>query len=208
MLITVRLDADDFAAALPELLSIYAAAMGYTPSVAHTRKPLWLDHSRRMGFRCVVALDPSLSPGTDEHRPTAAGSAHSEGAAQQAISAAQLNTVVGFCYGYRGALGQWWWGEVARGLGSPANPWLADYFELTELHVRPECQGHGTGETLLRTLVAPAPQRTVLLSTPEGDNRAWRLYRRLGFVDVLRNFLFSGDSRPFAVLGRSLPLDD
>ena len=37
--------------------------------------------------------------------------------------------------------------------------------------------------------------------------RAWRLYRRVGFVDVLRNYRFNGDPRPFAVLGRPLPLD-
>jgi hypothetical protein len=50
---------------------------------------------------------------------------------------------------------------------------------------------------------------TVLLSTPEADeqrSRAWRLYRRFGFADVLRHFLFPGDERPFAILGRPLPL--
>ena len=41
----------------------------------------------------------------------------------------------------------------------------------------------------------------MLLSTPEADeqtSRAWRLYRRFGFVDVLRDFHFPGDERPFA----------
>ena len=51
----------------------------------------------------------------------------------------------------------------------------------------------------------------MLLSTPEHlprpPSRAWQLYRRLGFVDVLREHRFAGDSRLFAVLGRSLPLD-
>ena len=49
----------------------------------------------------------------------------------------------------------------------------------------------------------------VLLSTPEinGEaNRAWRLYRRLGFTDIIRGYHFAGDPRPFAILGRSLPL--
>ena len=53
------------------------------------------------------------------------------------------------------------------------------------------------------------PEARVLLSTPEvaaEANRAWRLYRRLGFTDVLRDFHFAGDSRPFAVLGAKLPL--
>lgn len=181
---TAPLDAQSFTAALPELLTIYASAMGYAPSTARARTPLWLDHAHRIGFRCMIA------PHVDED--------------PRRESTADID---GFAYGYRGAIGQWWFGEVARGLGGADNPWLTDYFELTELHVRPECQGRGTGEALLRALVAPAPNRTVLLSTPEGENRAWRLYRRLGFVDVLRDFLFTGDSRPFAVLGRGLPLN-
>ena len=85
-----------------------------------------------------------------------------------------------------------------------------DYFELTELHVRPDAQGGGLGEGLLRALLAGTDRRHVLLSTPEHGprpaGRAWRLYRRLGFRDVLRDHLFTGDARPFAVLGRELPL--
>ena len=49
----------------------------------------------------------------------------------------------------------------------------------------------------------------MLLSTPEinGEaNRAWRLYRRLGFTDVIRGYHFAGDPRAFAILGRALPL--
>lgn len=172
------LDAERFAAALPDLLAIYAAAMGYDRAAAAARSPLWLDHSQRAGFRCVIAVSPAV-----------------EG-----------SELAGFAYGYHGAAGQWWFGEVARGLGSPCHPALQDYFELTELHVRPALQGRQTGERLLRALLEPVTSRAVLLSTPEGENRAWRLYRRLGFTDVLRNFLFRGDGRPFAVLGRPLPL--
>jgi ribosomal protein S18 acetylase RimI-like enzyme len=188
-----------FAAALPELLDIYVTAMGYPNGTGRARSPLWLDHSHRPGFRCVVAVDASSPSGGDVARAAeAATPSASAGAA----------TIAGFGYGYLGAAGQWWFDEVARGLGGPDNPWLADYFELTELHVRPTSQGRGTGEALLRALLAPVAARSVLLSTPEGVSRAWRLYRRLGFVDVLRDFRFTGDSRPFAVLGRALPLDD
>ncbi len=80
---------------------------------------------------------------------------------------------------------------------------------MTELHVHPSAQGHRLGERLLRRLLADRPERGVLLSTPEvseEDNRAWRLYRRTGFRDVVRHFTFAGDRRPFAVLGRGLPL--
>jgi len=104
--------------------------------------------------------------------------------------------------------------EVRRGLGVRAGgtpPWLTDYFELTELHVRPDAQARGQGEALLRALLDGADGARVLLSTPEHDplppSRAWRLYRRTGFRDVLRRHRFTGDSRPFAVLGRELPLE-
>jgi putative membrane protein len=53
----------------------------------------------------------------------------------------------------------------------------------------------------LRLLLGMASAKTTLLSTPEADeatSRAWRLYRRFGYVDVVRNFLFPGDHRPFA----------
>ncbi len=115
--------------------------------------------------------------------------------------------VVGFAYGYTGAPGQWWHDEVTRGLAPAMGArWLHDAFELCELHVSPAHQGHGIGHELLVRLLDGCPQQTVVLSTPEGQSRAWRLYRRLGFVDVRRHHCFAGDDREFAVLGRRLPL--
>lgn len=174
-----RLDANEFQARSPELLAVYVAAMRYPDGTAEARAKLWVEHSRRTGFSCVIAVD--------DH-----------------------DTVHGLAYGYRGLPGQWWHTEVRRGLlAQPAAPtaWLDDYFELTELHVRPASQGGGIGEAMLRDLLADRTEQVVLLSTPEGDNRAWKLYRRTGFADVLRRHRFSGDPRPFAVLGRRLPLD-
>jgi ribosomal protein S18 acetylase RimI-like enzyme len=65
------------------------------------------------------------------------------------------------------------------------------------------------GEALTRRLLSDRPEAHVLLSTPEiseEPNRAWRLYRRLGFTDIIRGYHFSGDQRAFAILGRALPL--
>ena len=146
-------------------------------------------------------------PGTAEAR-IALWAEHSHRADFRCVIAADPEgAALTVAYGYRGGPGQWWNSEVARGLGELGQGWLADYFELTELHVRPDAQGHGLGEGSLRLLLSQAVGRYVLLSTPEGENRAWRLYRRVGFVDVLRNYHFTGDPRPFAVLGRTLPLD-
>ena len=63
--------------------------------------------------------------------------------------------------------------------------------------------------SLARRLLARRTEANVLLSTPENvgePNRAWRLYRRLGFADIIRSYHFAGDPRPFAILGRTLPL--
>jgi ribosomal protein S18 acetylase RimI-like enzyme len=176
----VELDGRDLADRLGEALHIYVTAMGYPPSTARQRRSLWLDHVYRPGWRAVGWLDPA-------------------------------GALLGIAYGYTGGPGQWWYEEVRRGLhGRGAAAWTDDYFELTELHVRPDAQGAGLGEGLLRALLEGVPRAHVLLSTPEHGprppGRAWRLYRRLGFRDVLRDHLFTGDARPFAVLGRPLPL--
>jgi ribosomal protein S18 acetylase RimI-like enzyme len=135
---------------------------------------------RRAGFRAVAMLSPD-------------------------------GQVAGFGYGYTSGPGQWWHDQVRGALAEPDRRWLADCFEVVELHVRPAAQGHGLGARQLRGLLSMAPGSTTLLSTPEADertSRAWRLYRRFGFVDVLRDFHFPGDERAFAVLGRALPLDE
>src|SRR5690606_17594205 len=145
---------------------------------AEQRAPMWLAHMLRDGWRNVTALDAD-------------------------------GTMIGLAYGYRGQPGQWWHEQVRAGLvarGEPTDA-LHDYFELTELHVRPDSQGSGIGEELLRSLLDGQQLPRVLLSTPEGPSRAWRLYRRLGFTDVLRHYRFAGDPRPFAILSRTLPLD-
>lgn len=174
----VELPPAEFRARLPESLTVYMHAMHYPQGTAEQRAPMWLAHMLRDGWRNVAALDADGS-------------------------------LIGLAYGYRGLSGQWWHEQVRKGLlneGSDPADWLSDYFELTELHVRPENQGEGIGEELLRALVAGVGQPRVLLSTPEGPSRAWRLYRKLGFGDVLRDYHFAGDPRPFAILGRSLPL--
>jgi ribosomal protein S18 acetylase RimI-like enzyme len=132
-------------------------------------------------------------------------------------SAAELGNapLLGVAYGYPGAPGQWWQQQVVLGLqrgGSPPQEiarLMNSYFELTELHIHPRAQGRGLGEALARRLLAGRGERNVLLSTPETNgepNRAWRLYRRLGFTDIIRRYHFAGDPRAFAILGRALPL--
>ncbi|MEO7262139.1 MAG: GNAT family N-acetyltransferase [Jatrophihabitantaceae bacterium] len=113
--------------------------------------------------------------------------------------------MLGFGYGYTSLPGQWWHDLVLRAIAGESDYWLGSAFELSELHVTPPAQGTGLGERLLRSLAEGLGHRTMVLSTPEGENRAWRLYRRMGFYDLARNHLFPGDHRPFGVLGARLP---
>jgi GNAT superfamily N-acetyltransferase len=171
---------DDLVRRLDDVVAVYGEAMGYRADLLEARRGYIATHVRRPGFRAVATL-------------TAEGH------------------LAGFGYGYLSAAGQWWHDQVFGALnGEARKTWFANCFEVVELHVRPPAQGHGLGARQLRALLGMAPGGTTLLSTPEADesaSRAWRLYRRFGFVDVLRGFRFPGDERAFAVLGRGLPLD-
>lgn len=182
-----RLEPRDFRDRLPEALGVYVAAMEYPAQVMRSRAPAWSEHSRRAGWSGVAAF---ATP-----RRRLLGNAR--------------GPLVGICYGYRGAPGQWWYEQVARGLRAHHHEPPSDFVELTELHVAPEYQGQGLGTTLLHSFLADRDEAVVMLSTPEVEgepNGAWRLYRSQGFTDVLRRYRFDGDPRPFAVLGRTLPL--
>jgi ribosomal protein S18 acetylase RimI-like enzyme len=133
--------------------------------------------------------------------------AHTQRSEFRAVATVDDDRLVGFAYGYRSRPGQWWHEQVRAGLDTESYAeWMTDCFELVELHVMPWAQGRGLGEAQLTALLDGVKRRTVALSTPEGESRAWRLYRRMGFVDLLRNYDFPGDDRPFAVLGRALPM--
>ncbi|MBM0259485.1 GNAT family N-acetyltransferase [Micromonospora sp. 4G55] len=175
----VRWTPDDLVRRLDDVVAVYGEAMNYRVDLLEARRGYIATHVRRPGFRAVASL-------TTDGR------------------------LAGFGYGYLGAPGQWWHDQVHRALDPAARRrWLTDCFEVVELHVRPPAQGHGLGTRQLTALLTLAEGTTTLLSTPEADeqtSRAWRLYRRFGFVDVLRHFHFPGDERPFGVLGRDLPL--
>jgi ribosomal protein S18 acetylase RimI-like enzyme len=167
----------EFGARLDEAMSIYATAMHYPRHTAMQRAVSARKHVHNDGFACRAAVDPDGS-------------------------------LIGFGYGYTTKPGQWWHDLVRRALDRPsASQWLTNAFELSELHVLPDRQGSGIGRRLIVELAGALPHAAIVLSTPDTDTRAFRLYRDLGFEDLARNYLFPGDSRPFAVLGVRLPLD-
>jgi ribosomal protein S18 acetylase RimI-like enzyme len=192
----IELSPSDMHRRLGDALAVYVDAMRYPRGTEDQRASMWLEHTRRDGWKAVAAVE--VPDGTDLSAVT--------------VAAAPM---LGVAYGYCGAPDQWWQQQVVQGLHrvganrSQIAELMTSYFELTELHIHPRAQGRGLGEALARRLLADRNEAHVLLSTPEinGEaNRAWRLYRRLGFTDIIRGYHFAGDPRAFAILGRALPL--
>jgi ribosomal protein S18 acetylase RimI-like enzyme len=179
----------EFRAAIRTLVGVYAAAMNPPDRTLSGREAIMDRHAASPGFRGLTAhVDERLA---------------------------------GFTYGFHGENGQWWHDMVAAALATrsrAATPaaehaaddtpgaWLDDSFEVAELHVLPPWQGRGIGRSLLLSLAAGRPERTAVLSTADAPTRARRLYRGLGFTDLLTDFRFSGSEPPYAVMGALLPL--
>lgn len=179
----------EFRGAIRRLVSVYAAAMNPPDRTLAGREAIMDRHAANPGFRGLTAL------------------ANGE--------------VAGFSYGFHGENGQWWHDMVAAALATRARAgllaaadggasapytWLDDSFEVAELHVLPSWQGQGVGRSLLLTLASGRPERTAVLSTADAPTRARRLYRGVGFTDLLTDFRFSGGEPPYAVMGAMLPL--
>ncbi len=200
---------------LSEALGVYVDAMRYPRGTENQRAAMWLEHIRRRGWQAVAAVEIAEaveSVEVAEVAEVATGPPNGDVPSAAELSNAPL---LGVAYGYPGAPGQWWQQQVVLGLQRGGLPpqeiarLMTSYFELTELHIHPRAQGRGLGEALARRLLAGRSEQNVLLSTPETNgepNRAWRLYRRLGFMDIIRRYHFAGDPRAFAILGRALPL--
>jgi ribosomal protein S18 acetylase RimI-like enzyme len=171
----------DFLSELDALLAVYAAAMLPDPAYLPGRLSIMERHAGNPGFRAIAVTAPPASQ------------------------------IVGFSYGFRGSPGQWWHDVVQTGITATAGAgmaatWLADTLEVAEVHVRPEYQQRGIGRRLLHTLTAGRTERTAVLSTQDSDSPARRLYRSLGFEDLLTGFSFPGGGPPYAVMGAALPL--
>ena len=172
----------EFIVRLDQLIAVYAAAMRPPAELLAGRRSIMAGHAGNPGFRALAVI------------------ADGTGAA------------VGFGYGFHGAAGQWWHDTVSRALAerrgdAAAAAWVDDSFEVAELHVAPDHQGHGVGAGVLLRLTSGRPERTALLSTRDADTPARRLYRGTGFTDLLTAFrFFPGAEPPYAVMGAELPL--
>jgi GNAT superfamily N-acetyltransferase len=184
-----------FLAELDALIDVYAAAMRPPPQQMPGRRAIMERHGSFPSCRCVAmtvpdgAAGPATPPGTDAGRAA----------------------IVGFAYGFHGANGQWWHDLVRSALANAggrdfAQQWMAESFEVAEVHVHPDYQGRGIGQAMVPALLHPRLERTALLSTQDTESRARRLYRGLGFTDLVTGYRFPGTDPPYAVMGTALPL--
>ena len=172
-----------FLAELAEMLAVYAAAMNPAADELPGRLSIMERHAGNPGFRAVAA------------------------------SAEPAGPVIAFAYGFRGEPGQWWHDVVMSGITAAAGDgcaagWLADALEIAEVHVHPDHQHRGTGRRMLMALTAGRTESTAVLSTTDVNSTARRLYRGLGFADLLTCYSFPGGGPPYAVMGAVLPLRD
>jgi ribosomal protein S18 acetylase RimI-like enzyme len=171
-----------FRPSINRFIAVYKAAMDPPERMLAGRESILDRHATNPGFRALTAV----------------------------LTGGSAPVLAGFTYGFHGVPGQWWHDIVAAALAMSSQPgggaWLADSFEVAELHVMPAYQGYGIGRELLLRLTSGRPEQTAVLSTADADSRARRLYRRVGFTDLLTGFRFSGAEPPYAVMGATLPL--
>jgi ribosomal protein S18 acetylase RimI-like enzyme len=176
-----------FVAELDALARVYQAAMRPDPALMPGRRSIMQRHASYRGFRALaVTADADGRPG----RP---------------------GQIVGFSYGFRGADGQWWHDVVVAALAAKAGRalaagWLDDSLEIAEVHVHPDFHRRGIGTSLVLGLAEGRRERTAVLSTQDAESPARRLYRGLGFADLLTGYSFPGSPVPYAVMGAALPL--
>ena len=178
-----ELSPGEFTARLDQLITVYAAAMRPPAEMLPGRRSIMAGHAANPGFRALLATeDGSGEP-------------------------------VGFGYGFHGGgrpvvarHGGPRAGRRATARRPPRPGW-------TTRSRSPSCTWHRTTRA---TASAPAccsgstsdrPERTALLSTRDADTPARRLYRGVGFTDLLTGFaFFPGGEPPYAVMGAELPL--
>jgi ribosomal protein S18 acetylase RimI-like enzyme len=224
--LTVReLDRKQFLANLEACAGVYAAAMNPPREQLPGRYDIMERHSGYAAFRAIAAImlpdggeaAEGTAPGGQATSSTALGR---QATARQATGGTALGgkttegarpLLVGFAYGFHGSGGQWWHEVVRRAASSvlgarTADDWFGDSLEIAEVHVLPGYQGQGTGLAMMLRLTAGRAERSAVLSTMDANTRARRLYRGLGFTDLMTGFEFPGTDLPYAIMGAPLPL--
>ena len=145
---------------LGDALAVYVDAMRYPRGTEDQRASMWLEHTRRRGWKAVAAVEvpdethrpPTWPPRPCSEWPTATAAPPTSGGSSR-------------------------WSQGLHRVGADRSQiaeLMTSYFELTELHIAPRAQGRGLGEALARRLLADRGESHVLLSTPEINGEANR----------------------------------
>jgi ribosomal protein S18 acetylase RimI-like enzyme len=172
-----------FVAEIDSLCGVYATAMRADPAQLPGRRAIMERHAQQAGFRAIAVTAP----------------------------AACDSSIIAFGYGFSGAGGQWWHDIVRSALtaktgATVASAWLDSSMEIAELHVHPDFQRRGIGRSLLLGLTDGRSEHTTVLSTQDDNGPARRLYRSVGFADLLTGFSFPGGGPPYTIMAAVLPL--
>lgn len=118
--------------------------------------------------------------------------------------------LVGFTYGYTSVAGRWWRETIGRLLSPEQRDyWLADAFELAELHVHPSAHGLKLGSQLHDSLTRGLPHKTALLSVMHRSERARQLYDSRGWQRLVDDLRFPTEpATPFSLLGLIVTLSN
>jgi ribosomal protein S18 acetylase RimI-like enzyme len=215
-LILAELDGNQFLANLAACAGVYAAAMNPPEDQLPGRHTIMERHAGYAAFRAVAAIVRPVDGAPADGEPmtgqvTAGEAAPGEALADGPVATGSAPLLAGFAYGFHGGSGQWWHDLVSRTTASvlgtrAADDWFGDSLEIAEVHVLPSYQGRGTGLAMMLRLTAGRQERAAVLSTMDANTRARRLYRGLGFTDLLTGFTFPGTELPYAIMGAPLPL--
>lgn len=160
---------------------------------------------RARGLDAAAVQTAALGPVSPDR--SAVYARHTSHPSFRALGAFDGAALVGFAYGAACRPGQWWFDRLRAPLTAAGHAdWAADAYAVTELHVLPAYQGRGLGLALVTGLLDGVAGSTALLSTYDTASRARRLYRRLGFTDLLTGFRFGASPQPYAVMAARLPL--
>lgn len=160
---------------------------------------------RARGAEAAAVQSAALGPVSPDR--VAVYARHTEHPDFRALGAFDGSALVGFAYGAACRPGQWWFDQLrAPLLAAGHSGWVADVYAVTELHVLPTHQGYGLGLHLVSALLDGVAQESALLSTYDVDGRARRLYRGLGFADLLTGFRFGASPQCYALMAAPLPL--
>jgi ribosomal protein S18 acetylase RimI-like enzyme len=211
-LILADFDGNQFLANLEACVGVYAAAMNPPKEQLPGRHTIMERHAGYAAFRAIAAIVRPAGGEPANSGPAGRKSASARPAGRKPADGEPVTgELVGFAYGFHGGDGQWWHDLVSHTTASilgtrAADDWFGDSLEIAEVHVLPNYQGRGTGLAMMLRLTAGRPERAAVLSTMDANTRARRLYRGLGFTDLLTGFTFPGTGLPYAIMGAPLPL--